>query len=577
MELLFYDVESFKYDSLIVFKDINNNLIAKFWIDNKDVCKDIHNVIEGKVLIGYNNYSYDDIILGYMVKEPLCDPELIKSANDDLIDGKPNTRKPIKHDTLDTFQQISLNYPSLKMIEGNMGKSILESEIPFDIDRKLTPEERETVEEYCEYDVETTINVYKLREKSYFEPKRQLVKMLGLGQVCRFNTTTMIAQILSPNKKVSRWQKKDIPQEFWKWWNRGHMPNEVLNLWDEMLESEETVTGKGKNKTLDAFGCKFVFGMGGLHAAPKKPGRYKNIKLADVGSMYPSIIVKLGALAEATRKYDEIRKERLEIKHTDKVRANALKLILNSTYGLFKNRYSTLFNPYASAIVCMYGQMVLYRLCEMLYKAGYNLINVNTDGVAFEDTGDGYEEIMKEWEQEVDGLTLDIDEFDLWIQKDVNNYVARTGNHVKVKGGEVKWYAEDNLFGNNNARILHIALVEKLLNNRMIALTVSENLDKPNLFQYVLRAGSTYLGTCDPSGQLLPQKVNRVFATTKKVEGRTKLYKLRPDGGKVMYADTPENMYMYNGDLSDMNNFKDIIDTQHYIDIVEKRLEGWPT
>ena len=577
MELLFYDVESFKEDALVVFKDIDNNLIAKFWIDDSNVCRKIHDVIKDSVLVGYNNYSYDDIILNYMSNERLCDPRYIKTANDFIIQGKPNGRKPIKHPTLDTFQQISLNYPSLKMIEGNMGKSILESEIPFDIDRKLTEAERQTVEKYCEYDVETTINVYKLREKSYFEPKGQLVKMLGLDQVCRFNTTTMIAQILSPDKPVSKWSRKDIPEEFWRWWNKGHMPEDVITLWDGMLESEETVTGKGKNKIIEAFDCKFVFGMGGLHAAPKRPGRYKSIKLADVGSMYPSIIVKLGALAESTQKYDEIRKERLKIKHTDKVKANAFKLILNSTYGLFKNKYSALYNPYASAVVCMYGQMVLFYLCQMLYEAGYRLINVNTDGVAFEDTGDGYEEIMKTWEQEVNGLTLDVDEFDVWIQRDVNNYVARTGNHVKVKGGDVKWYAENNLFGNNNARILHIALVEKLLNDKMIALTVNENLDKPNLFQYVLRAGNTYQGTCDPEGHLLPQKVNRIFATAADAEGRTKLYKLRQDGGKVMYADTPENMYMYNGDLCDMTNFRDIIDTQHYIDIVEKRLEGWPT
>jgi len=576
MELLFYDVESFKYDSLVVFKDINNKTIGKFWIDEDTVSRDISGTIKDKILVGYNNYSYDDYILAYMTNQSLCNAELIKSANDALITDKRNNRKPIAHSTLDTFQQISLSMPSLKMIEGNMGKSIIESEVSFDINRKLTPEERQIVEAYCEYDVENTIEVYKLREKSYFEPKSQLVKMLGDDEVCRYNTTTMIAQILSPNNEVKKWKREDIPEEFWKWWNMGHMPEEVLDLWEWMLQSETAVTTKGKNKTVHAYGCKFVFGMGGLHGAPTKPGRYKNIKLADVGSMYPSIIVKLGALGAATQKYDDIRKERLQIKHTDKVKANALKLILNSTYGLFKNKYSKLYNPYASAVVCMYGQMTLFKLCQMLYEHGYHLINANTDGIAFEDTGEGYEDICREWEQMVNGLTLDVDVFDQWIQKDVNNYVAKTGDHIKVKGGEVKWYHEENLFGNNNARILHIALVEKLLNDTMIAKTINQHLDRPNEFQYILRAGSTFQGTCDGSGELLPQKVNRVFATTEDVEGHTKLYKLRADDGKVMYSDTPDYMYLYNGDLSEMTEFREIIDTQHYIDIVEKRLEGWP-
>lgn len=575
MELLFYDVESFKYDALVVFKDINNNLVAEHWIDESAVSRKISEVIKDRILVGYNNYSYDDVILGYMTNEQLCNPELIKTANDAIITGKKNTRGPIKHSTLDTFQQISLNHPSLKMIEGNMGKSIIESEIPFDLPRKLTPEERKIVEAYCEYDVESTIAVYKLREKSYFEPKAQLVKMMGDGDVCKYNTTTMIAQILSSDK-LKKWSEKDIPEEFWDWWFRAYVPEDVIHMWDEMLQSETSVTGKGKNKTIKAYGCKFVFGMGGLHGAPEKPGRFHNVKLADVGSMYPSIIVKLGALGEATEKYDGIRKERLKIKHTDKVRANALKLILNSTYGLFKNQYSNLYNPYASAVVCMYGQMVLFRLCGMLYEAGYHLINVNTDGVAFEDTGDGYEDICRRWEQEVNGLSLDVDEFDLWIQKDVNNYVAKTGDHIKVKGAEVNKYDQDLLFGNNNARITHIALVEKLVNGTMTAKTVNDHLDRPDLYHYILRAGGTFLGTCDRSGQLLPQKVNRVFATTEDTEGATKLYKLRTDGGKVMYADAPENMYLYNGDLSELKDFADIVDTQHYIDIVEKRLEGWP-
>lgn len=576
MELLFYDVESFQYDALVVFKDINNNLVAKFWIDESAVSRDISEVIKDRILVGYNNYSYDDIILGYMTNEQLCNAELIKSANDALISGRKNTRTPIRHSTLDTFQQISLNYPSLKMIEGNMGKSIIESEVPFDLPRKLTPEERRTVEAYCEYDVENTINVYKLRERSYFEPKAQLTQMLEMKDVCRYNTTTMIAQILSAGK-LPKWQKNDIPEEFWDWWSREYVPKSVKDMWDEMLESETSVTGKGKNKTVKAYGCKFVFGMGGLHGAPEKPGRFRNIKLADVGSMYPSIIVKLGALGTATEKYDEIRKERLQIKHTDKVRANALKLILNSTYGLFKNQYSNLYNPYASAVVCMYGQMVLFRLCGMLHEAGYNLVNINTDGVAFEDTGDGYEDICRRWEQEVNGLTLDIDEFDVWIQKDVNNYVAKTGDHIKVKGAEVNKYDQDLLFGNNNARITHIALVEKLVNGTMVAKTVNDHLDQPGLYHYILRAGGTFLGTCDETGKLLPQKVNRIFATTEDNPDKTRLYKLRNDYGKVMYADAPNNMYLYNGDLSELQDFPKIVDTQHYIDIVEKRLEGWPT
>jgi len=46
-----------------------------------------------------------------------------------------------------------VSMPSLKKIEGNLGKSIVESKVDFNIDRKLTPEENLETIKYCEYDV----------------------------------------------------------------------------------------------------------------------------------------------------------------------------------------------------------------------------------------------------------------------------------------------------------------------------------------------------------------------------------------------------------------------------------------
>ena len=48
-----------------------------------------------------------------------------------------------KFNSLDCFQQIDVSRPSLKKIEGNMGRMILESSVPFTINRPLTHEEYE--------------------------------------------------------------------------------------------------------------------------------------------------------------------------------------------------------------------------------------------------------------------------------------------------------------------------------------------------------------------------------------------------------------------------------------------------
>ena len=86
---------------------------------------------------------------------------------------------------------------------------------------------------------------------------------------------------------------------------------------------------------------------------------------------------------------------------------------------------------------------------------------------------------------------------------------------MECKGADVNRYLEDSLFRNNNARIVDIALVDKITKDKDILETIQENLHKPHLFQYVLQAGGTYQGTFDDKGNQY-NKVNRIFASKRK-------------------------------------------------------------
>lgn len=581
--LLFYDIEVFMYDAFVAFKDIDNNVIAKFWstrgrklIEEESGFEGVRELIKGNVLVGYNNYHYDDLILTAMMDD---EKSLhLFAFNNTIINssGSPLQRDPDIR-SIDTMQQISVSFPSLKLIEGNMGKSIVESSVSFDINRPLTDQQRAEVEKYCEYDIESTIAVYKLRVKSYFETKESLIKMLPENKwepAVRWNTTTISATILTNGKASKRWPKHKVPEEYWR--NVPGIPEEVWDMWDDAL-TDENIGRKGVSRHVKAFGCEVVFGLGGLHGAPTKPCRYGCVLHADVGSMYPSIICKLNALDDATKIYNEIREERLRIKKTDKVRAGALKLILNSVYGNFKNKYSTLYNPRASATVCIYGQIALFKLCTALHNAGYKVINANTDGVVFvEDPslGDVHDVICRNWEQEFAPLILETDAYDEWIQKDVNNYVARRGDEIEVKGGEVNKYHENKFFQNNDCRIVQIALVEKLLNGTDPIRTLMEHVHEPLLWQYVLKAGSTFAGTCNQNGHMM-QNVNRVFACNENVE-YTKLYKTRTGEDLINFPDAPERMYIWNDDVDELaDRFEEIVDWDHYIGLVNRKLQGW--
>lgn len=561
-QLLFYDIEVFSHNSLVVFKDINKNILRIF---HNNFIK-LAEFIEGKILVGFNNYYYDDKILTFMLE--LKPQYLIKRLNDEIIAGKNVSYigKP-KFNSLDVFQQIDVSRPSLKKIEGNMGKMILESSVPFTIDRPLTTEEFDEVLFYCAYDVDTTIDVYKERQKSYFMPKKMLIEMLGNPAANRWNTTTISANLLL-EKPLPKWAGIKLPNPDLMF----YVPEAVAEMWKAKAKEniiKHSFDQSTKSLTIEAFDCEIQFGFGGLHGAHKKIKRAKNVKLLDVKSMYPHIILILKVLAEAGSKYKEILEKRLAVKHSDVILSDALKLLLNSVFGNLNNQYSLLYNPNALLSVCVYGQIALFELCKRI-ESFATILNINTDGIAFIPHDDNYIEAYKDWEQEFQ-FELEEKNFDLLVQKDVNNYVAVKGDKFVCKGGDVNRFEEEAYFKNNNARILDIALVNKLVHGKDILETLEENQDKPQLYQYILNTSSKYAGTFDESGKQY-NKVNRIFAS--KEEGFS-LFKRRFDGGLVKYADAPQNQFLWNGDCSEIEDFEGKIDLNHYYNIVTKRMERW--
>lgn len=615
-DLVFYDIEVFEWDSLALFKDIKNNVLGTFWndISRRDAemiggktvdlptgFEGIEDIIKDKVLVGFNNYHYDDHILDIMRNGESAQCRRIYYLSNSIINKGLKPKKP-DINSLDTMQQIDLSMPSLKLIEGNMGKNIKETDVAFDIDRPLTPEERKLTEHYCSIDIENTIEVYKLRKKSYFEVKESLITMLDpelQEQAMKWNTTTISAQILTSGKNTALWNKHGIPDKFWNddFRRSSGIDEKVWEMWEAATSSVEKTKGKGKSvKQATPFGV-FVFGLGGIHGAPSKPIRRGKCKHKDVKSMYPSAIVTLNAL-DAVNLYDSMRKERVSIKKSDPVRAGALKLILNSVYGNFKNQYSTLYNPLASSTVCIYGQIALFTLCKRLYEEDHcEIINANTDGVVYVETSDSIpghdDEICCEWEKEFSGFELETDYYTKWIQKDVNNYIALDENdNVTVKGGDVNRYLKPKLFGANNARIIQKVMVDHLLNPDKrpldILLNYLNDTDDPNDnlrrsartdWQFVLRTGSTFEGVKDKTGDY-QQKVNRVFAASKTATMEpTKLYKVRIQDGEeslINFPDVPEEMLLWNRDVNEIENFRYQIDIEFYHSLIRKKLEGWP-
>lgn len=586
LNTLIYDVEVFKYNSMVVFKDLEGKTVRVFsssldglgeYID-KGIIKsqgyeDLEEFLKGKILIGYNNYHYDDYILYAMtqVKDGGFDHSVLKEWNDNIIsDGTKVNMKKIDNRTLDVYQQIDISRPGLKKVEGNMGLSIVESSVPFDIDRPLTPSENLETLKYCEYDVLSTLKVYNMRGE-YFSSKKAIVDMIEdeslKDRAYKWNTTSIVGQLLRPKKSLNRGMHVDEDL-------LANVDSEVLDMWSELYTTIDFKFNKRK-VVKEEFGNIIEFGWGGLHGAPRGFVQEDNVKLMDVNSMYPNILINLNGLTDKTDEYKRILDYRLKLKAEGKKDEQApYKLILNSTYGLLNNQYSQLNNPHLAFSICINGQIAVYTLAKRLAAVGARIININTDGVAYTISNDLDMRVKTDWEKEFN-LDLSVDYFKHWIQKDVNNYIAVTDKgQIKVKGADVNKYHSNRYFANNDIRITHIALVDYLVNGIPVYESVTKHLDEPILYQYILQAGSTYKGVvkADSPDQLLDTKINRVFAC--KGEG-IEIVKKRQDDGLVKFADAPDRMYLYNGDLSEFKEFKDIVDIQWYYDLIIKNLKRW--
>ena len=182
------------------------------------------------------------------------------------------------------------------------------------------------------------------------------------------------------------------------------------------------------------------FGIGGLHSDADKPERFVGeIWDIDAGSLYPSIMIGYGLTPRSVpdpQAFAKLKARRIVLKKKKDPMADALKIVLNSTFGATKNKYSALYDPYIGLSVCVIGQLLLVDLLERLEPFTETLIQSNTDGLylILKDKA-GADKAVAEFEKRT-GMVMEWGKFSFMYQQNVNNYVARTcDGELKLKGG----------------------------------------------------------------------------------------------------------------------------------------------
>ncbi len=619
MNVFIYDLEIFSDDWIAVFRRPEEG--AQHIVIHNDAyhLREFLDSQENIILGGFNNKHFDNWVLLTML---LGGSNIEVKRHSEFIIGGGDAwafpfiqyqRLPFK--SFDLRDDIADQGISLKAIEGNLKLPIVESSVSFDIDRKLTPEELEEVIRYCKYDVDSTVLLYKERKEDYLDAKVMVGEMYGVPpeEALGLTNAKLSAKVLEANF-VKRDDERDyvIPDNI----DVNSIPKIVLDFFlqirDKSIPDAKLFgAGKGsKGMTLDiilktSYGeCPVTYAWGGVHGAKPcvtvEETANRVIVNQDVGSLYPNSMINFGYCSRSMRDpdaYVKLVRKRLGYKKAgDKLRANALKLVVNTVYGAMLNLYNDLADRWAGRSVCISNQLAmtvlivqLARQCETI-----DFVNINTDGIMF--TIDKSEVALSEaiiatW-SEVTKFEMERDDFVKVIQKDVNNYIGiKADGEIKSKGGYVSLYKGGN-FKTNSLQIIHKAIVEYLVNGVSPETTINECKDI-FAFQQIIKTGSTYEGAYHyVNGERIPvQKVNRVYAVKNPIYGAvvkgkwiTEKRKKDKATGKMIstpveppvwsetiISECPDHTYIDNENVLTV----DELDKGYYIDMAKKRIDKY--
>lgn len=576
--MIFFDCEVFAYDWLLVAFDGKEFTYIE---NDRKLLQQFYNKHKKDLWIGYNCKGYDQ----YIVKAILLgiNPKII---NDYIIrGGHPGWSFTNK------FRSIKLNIydcmvfsKSLKQLESYMGVSIHETDVEFDLKRPLTTEERKLNREYCRDDVYNTALVFQ-NTKDSFDARFGLCQVAGEPLSSMAKTQAQLAAKILKAKKLgpTEWDQEFDFEYVQCVKDYSYKHKEVIDFFDSIRESKDA----SASLDIDLYGTEHTFALGGLHGALPNymwtaDGETKMVH-ADVGSMYPTIMIEWGLLSRAIpdpKLYVEIREQRLKYKKEGNSLQQPLKLVLNSTYGMSgagkrdaDNKYkvmSDVFDPKRMREVCINGQLMILQLIEDVCEVcDCTLVQSNTDGVVFKVKNkdwDTFDKIVKTWEQRT-RLTMEYDYTTAIYQRDVNNYIAIFDNgKIERKGGAVK----EAKVTDNDLPVVADAVVEYFVNDVDPAEYISKESDMMR-FMKTYKLSYKYDGAMH-NDVVLTDKVYRVFASQDENDGI--VYKFKTGKNPEKFASCPEHAKIVNTNIQG-KKVPEWLDKQFYIDMAWDRIKSF--
>ena len=384
-KIIFFDVEVFPNLFVVVWKSEKGDPVKMI----NPTSKDIEDLIKFK-LVGFNNRRYDNHILyarliGYSNQQLYRLSQRIVSG-----DSKNCFFKEAYNLSYTDIYDFSSKKQSLKKWEIELG--VHHQELGLRWDEEVPEKLWETVADYCVNDVVSTQAVWEHLQGDF--TAREILAELAKSTVNDTTNSLTTKIILGKDRK----------------------PGLVYTN----LATGEMSDG-GKSKFINAFpGYEFkdgknIFrgenvGFGGFVWAV--PGMYGRTTVLDVSSMHPHSIIAMNYFGKYTDRFKDIVDLRVAIKEKKfdlakgmlngavaeyledeskaKALAGALKIAINSVYGLTSASFD---NPMrdqrnVNNIVALRGGLFMITLRDEIIKRGYQPISIKTDSIKIVDADD---------------------------------------------------------------------------------------------------------------------------------------------------------------------------------------------
>ena len=402
-EIVFFDVEVFKNLFVVCWKKRGKDNPVVKMINPRPV--DIEKLLRYR-LVGFNNRKYDNHILY---------ARLMGYSNEALYELSHSIVSGVQKDCFfsdaygisftDVYDFCSKKQ-GLKKWEIELG--LYHVELSFSWDEPVSESLWNTVADYCANDVIATEAVFEARYSDFIA--REILADLSGLTVNDTNNQHTTRIIFGGNRN---------PQSEFNYRFMGIPTSEVKGClevpgmdcdWDYTVFKDGKPWFPGYSFEKDEKGHwvsryrDVEVGEGGY--VYSEPGIYENVALLDIASMHPSSIVAENLFGDTyTKKFKELLDIRIFIKHKefDKVKemfdgklakyltdeksakalSNALKIPINSVYGLTSARFSNPFRDPRNTdnIVAKRGALFMVNLMNEVQARGYTVAHIKTDSI----------------------------------------------------------------------------------------------------------------------------------------------------------------------------------------------------